>query len=61
MKPAVQEDLVSKYMLQFCYNCEKNHECTTEEHCRHCFAEQGLHEADHEQNETKRLLHMVYA
>lgn len=64
MKTTAQET-VTRNFLQFCYNCEDAHLCTTEEMCQACWAEQGLDaELSGETGgaeETRQLLFQYYA
>ncbi|MFD3257406.1 hypothetical protein ACE3MQ_02215 [Paenibacillus lentus] len=59
------QDQVTRNLLQFCYNCEDAHLCTTEEICKACWAENGLYEAETEAaagaEETRQLLQFYYA
>ncbi len=59
-----KQDQVTRNLLQFCYNCEDAHLCTTEEACKACWAENGLYEEEAEAagaEETRQLLQFYYA
>lgn len=65
MKTTAHEETVTRNYLQFCYNCEDAHLCTTEEQCKACWAEKGLDEAFEMEadgaEETRQLLFEYYA
>ena len=44
-------DLVSKNLLQFCYTCDDAALCTSEEVCRHCWADSGIPVEEEETSE----------
>lgn len=46
------EQKLTNYLLQFCYNCERGHECTTEEMTVACMKEK----CKTPQDETRDLL-----
>ncbi|MDO7904866.1 hypothetical protein Q5741_00395 [Paenibacillus sp. JX-17] len=55
------EQYVTNNLLQFCYTCEHAHECTTEEQCKACWAENGMLPEENEGlNETRKYLNMAY-
>lgn len=52
-----KKDLVTQNYLQFCYNCQDAHECTTEEICLECWSSKGIPVEEEETlSETKELL-----
>ncbi|SDD57083.1 hypothetical protein SAMN02799630_03875 [Paenibacillus sp. UNCCL117] len=54
---ANKEALITRNYIQFCYTCQKAHECTTEKQCMACWVEKGMMPAEFlEAEETKRLL-----
>lgn len=53
-------DTVTRNYLQLCYMCDDKHQCTTEETCRQCWADQGL-APEQRKEETRDLLNAYYA
>ncbi|USB33553.1 hypothetical protein [Paenibacillus sp. YPG26] len=59
----VNQEVVTRNLLQFCYTCEDAHLCTTEEACEACWAAKGLLDLEEENGaeETRALLFEYYA
>ncbi|QKS46349.1 hypothetical protein HUB94_03830 [Paenibacillus cellulosilyticus] len=52
-----QDQLTTKYLVQFCYTCERAHACTTEETTAHCMKiKQEEAEYAQPQDEMRELL-----
>lgn len=49
-------DLVSKNLLQFCYTCDDAALCTSEEVCRHCWADNGIPVDEEETNDISAMI-----
>lgn len=62
MRTVNQED-VTRNLLQFCYTCEDAHLCTTEEACQECWTAKGMLNLEEEDGaeETRALLQEYYA
>lgn len=52
-----KEEQLTKYMIQFCYTCDRAHECTNEEMTAQCMTMKGYEAKDTTaQDETHELL-----
>lgn len=58
----VNQEVMTRNLLQFCYTCEDAHTCTDEEMCIECWAEKGmLTTEENGAEETRALLQEYYA
>ena len=53
-------DQVTKNLLQFCYTCDDAALCTSEEVCKHCWAEHGtLLDEEEKEEETTDICKLI--
>lgn len=60
----MNEEMMTRNFLKFCYTCEDAHMCTNEEICKACWADKGLDNMEFETDgaeETRQLLFDYYA